>query len=117
LLLGVKAPITTCLANLSFSKTPGHSSHSGLVYITSDQLGTLRSFFNEESTVSFYELFTTIKDRGISFVDVSSNSSYSVNLKRTLSPFVFKVNGKNDLKVAKKHYLKGVKRESISLLV
>jgi phosphatidylglycerophosphate synthase len=105
LLLGVKAPITTCLANLSFSKTPSHSSYSGLVYITSDQLGTLRSFFNEESSVSFYELFTTIKDRGISFVDVSSNSSYSVNLKRTLSPFVFKVNGKNDLKSCKKALL------------
>ncbi|MGB9759519.1 MAG: CDP-alcohol phosphatidyltransferase family protein [Thermoproteota archaeon] len=105
LLLEVRAPITTCLANFSSSKNSNSSFSSGLIYIASDQLESLRSFFNEESSVSFCELFTTIKDRGMSFVDVSSDSFYSVNLKRTLTPFVFKVNSKDDLKSCKKALL------------
>lgn len=105
LLLGAGAPVVTCLANFSFSKNSDRSLYSGLIYVTPGQLESLYNSFNEESSVSFNKLFETIKDRGISFVDVSSNSFYSVNLKRTLSPFVFKVNNKDDLKSCKRALL------------
>lgn len=104
LLLEVKKPVVTCLANFSSSKNSNHGSYSGLVYIAPGQLESMHNFSNEGSSVSFNKLFAAIKDKR-SFVDVSSDSFYSVNLKRTLNPFVFKVSNKDDLKSCKRALL------------
>lgn len=105
LLLGVKSPVVACLTNFTPSKNSNSNLYSGLLFFASNQFESISNSSSEEYFTSFNKLFTTIKEREVNFVNVSSSSFYSVNLKRVLSPFVFKVSNEDDLKNCKKALL------------
>ncbi|MEM0219866.1 MAG: CDP-alcohol phosphatidyltransferase family protein [Thermoproteota archaeon] len=105
LLLGVKSPVVACLTSFIPSTNSNSNLYSGLLFFAPNQFESIGNSSDEEYFTSFNKLFTTIKEREVNFVDVSSNSFYSVNLKRVLSPFVFKISNKDDLKNCKKALL------------